>query len=200
MNGGATGQKSIFNGLKAVVERHSEKDIIVVHDGNRPMVSQEIITDNLAKQKQYSSAVATIPCVEVLFVSENKTDSDKSIPMETVQRTQTPQSYRLGDLWDAHLRANERGIKNTSASCSLMEALGKTDEVTTVKEMAELYARAGNVALVKTEAAAEDRGTFNPMDNSSLNSDKIKAIGYRNIFSVEEGVFHTVSILKEILV
>lgn len=89
------------------------------------MVSQDVITDNLVKQKQYGSAVATIPCTEVVFVSENKLDSDRSIPRENLQRTQTPHSYKLGELWDAHMKAKELGITNTAASCSLMEELGK---------------------------------------------------------------------------
>ena len=122
--GGATGQDSIFNGLKAIRKAHEDDDIVIVHDGNRPMVSQDVITDNLVKQKKFGSAVAAIPCTEVVFVSENKLDSDKSIPRENLQRTQTPHSYTLGDLWEAHMKAKELGITNTAASCSLMEALG----------------------------------------------------------------------------
>lgn len=41
-----------------------------------------------------------------------------------MQRTQTPHSYFLGDIWNAHIQANVKGIKNMAASCSLMEALG----------------------------------------------------------------------------
>lgn len=89
------------------------------------MIDQDVITDNLVKQKQFGSAVATIPCTEVVFVSENQIDSDKSIPRENLQRTQTPHSYTLGDLWQAHMKAQEQGITNTAASCSLMETLGK---------------------------------------------------------------------------
>ena len=125
VTGGATGQESIFNGLKAVKADHLDKDIVVIHDGNRPMVSQDLITDNLVKQRQFGSAVTAIPCNEVVFVSENKIDSGKSIPRENLQRTQTPQSYYLGELWNAHMQAKERGINNMAASCSLMEALGK---------------------------------------------------------------------------
>ena len=123
--GGATGQESIYNGLKEIRKDHKDDDVVIVHDGNRPMVSQDVITDNLVKQKQFGSAVATIPCTEVVFVSKNKVDSNKSIPRENLQRTQTPHSYRLGDLWDAHMKAKEIGIMNTAASCSLMETLGK---------------------------------------------------------------------------
>lgn len=125
VTGGATGQESIYNGLKAVRADHPNNDVVIIHDGNRPMVDHNVITDNLVKQGIYGSAVATIPCTEVVFVSENKMDSNKSIPRENLQRTQTPHSYYLGELWDAHTQAASRGITNTAASCSLMEALGK---------------------------------------------------------------------------
>lgn len=126
VTGGASGQESIFNGLQAIRKDHLDDDVVIVHDGNRPMIEPDIITDNLVKQKIYGSAVAAIPCTEVVFVSENKIDSNKSIPRENLQRTQTPHSYFLGDLWNAHTEAKERGIRDTAASCSLMEALGKT--------------------------------------------------------------------------
>lgn len=125
VTGGATGQESIFNGLKAIHADHKDEDVVIVHDGNRPMIEPDIISENLATQRKYGSAVAAIPCTEVVFVSENKVDSDKSIPRENLQRTQTPHSYYLGDLWNAHIEAQKRGIQNTAASCSLMEALGK---------------------------------------------------------------------------
>ena len=124
--GGATGQESIFNGLSEVRKDHQDNDIIIVHDGNRPMVSQAIITDCLIKQQQYGSAVASIPCTEVVFVSEDSICSDVSIPRETLQRTQTPHAYTLGTLWAAHMEAREKGITNMAASCALMAALGKT--------------------------------------------------------------------------
>lgn len=125
VNGGATGQESIFNGLNELKNVHSDEDVVVIHDGNRPLVSQDIITDSLVKQRQLGSAVASIPCTEVVFVSENGMDSAKSIPRENLQRTQTPHSYFLGDLWEAHMLAKKNNIVNMAASCSLMEALGK---------------------------------------------------------------------------
>ena len=125
VTGGATGQESIFNMLKAIRPDHADEDVVIVHDGNRPMLLQDVLTDNLVKQRRYGSAVAAIPCTEVVFISENKIDSDKSIPRENLQRTQTPHSYRLGDLWGAHIIANQKGITNMAASCSLMEAIGE---------------------------------------------------------------------------
>ena len=125
VTGGQTGQESIFNGLSAIRKNHDDHDTVIIHDGNRPMVEDDVITDNLVKQKQFGSAVASIPCTEVVFVSENRMDADKSIPREKLQRTQTPHSYYLGELWNAHMKAQELKITNTAASCVLMEKLGK---------------------------------------------------------------------------
>lgn len=98
VTGGATGQASIFNGLKAIRDEHDDNNVVIVHDGNRPMVSAEVIMANLVAQKQYGSAMTTIPCTEVVFESEDGEASQHSIPRENLQRTQTPYSYYWGEL------------------------------------------------------------------------------------------------------
>ena len=72
------------------------------------------------------------------------------------------------------------------------------DMVTTIRKMAEIYAEAGNVELTIAEPTEAELKAFNPMNNSSLNNSKIKGLGYRDTFSVEEGLGHTVEILKEL--
>ncbi len=126
VDGGNTGQESIYNGLQEISKNHDVDDVIVVHDGNRPMVSQELITDSFVKFNQYGSAVAAIPCTEVVFLSQDGMNSNKSIPRSQLWRTQTPHTYKLGELLDAHNKAIEMGIKDMPASCSLMEMCGKT--------------------------------------------------------------------------
>lgn len=125
--GGETGQESIHNGLLALAEEISEDDIVMVHDGNRCLVSSEIISNSLAVFEQRGSAVAAIPCVEAVFRSDNEgISSTVSIPREQLVRTQTPHTYTLGKLLWAHQEAEKRGIKSTAASCTLMQALGET--------------------------------------------------------------------------
>lgn len=72
------------------------------------------------------------------------------------------------------------------------------DEVTSIREMARILAEAGNVSLRINEPTAEELKQFNPMDNSSLNNNKIKMIGYRDSFSAREGFTHTVNILADL--
>lgn len=73
------------------------------------------------------------------------------------------------------------------------------DEVCTIKKMAEVYAKAGNVDLCILKPEDNMKIVFNPMNNSSLDNKKIKKLGYQDSFSLEEGLVHTVKILKEII-
>ncbi|NLZ45913.1 MAG: 2-C-methyl-D-erythritol 4-phosphate cytidylyltransferase [Clostridiales bacterium] len=123
--GGETGQESIKNGLKALKSEISEEDIVMVHDGNRPLITTEMISDSLATYSKYGNAVAVIPCTEVVFESDDGISSCTSTEREKLFRTQTPHTYSLGDLLNAHKEAEKLGIKNTAASCMLMKELGK---------------------------------------------------------------------------
>lgn len=124
--GGNTGQESIHNGLVTLANAGIGEEIVVmIHDGNRPLVTSEIISDSLVTFKKYGSAVAVIPCTEVVFESEDGFSSCVSTEREKLFRTQTPHTYRLNDLLEAHKEAAEKGITGTAASCMLMKELGK---------------------------------------------------------------------------
>ncbi len=127
VTGGETGQDSIYNGLAYLENEfnNTENIVVTVHDGNRPFVSSEIISSNLATFEKYGSAVTAIPCQEVVFESEDGISSHISTEREKLFRTQTPHTYKLDDLLAAHREAKEKGITGTAASCMLMEKLGK---------------------------------------------------------------------------
>lgn len=123
--GGESGQESIRKGLDVLKQELTDEDVVLVHDGNRPLVSSQIISDSLATFSKYGSAVAAIPCTEVVFESDDGLTSMVSTERERLLRTQTPHTYRLGDLYGAHLEAQSRGLNNTAASCMLMKELGR---------------------------------------------------------------------------
>jgi len=123
--GGATGQESIRNGIYAIEEKFGEEDIVLVHDAIRPMVTAEVISDNIARCRQYGSAIAVIPCAEAMLETDDKICSESSYDREKLMRTQTPQAFPLGKLIWAHREAQKRGITNSVASCTLMIELGE---------------------------------------------------------------------------
>ena len=124
--GGETGQESIRKGIEELARYCGKEDVIMVHDGNRPFVSEEIISDSLATYKKYGNAVAAMPCVEAIFRSMDGRASNDSIPREQLFRTQTPHTYELGKLLWAHKEAEKRKIRDTAATCVLMQMLGET--------------------------------------------------------------------------
>lgn len=123
--GGATGQESILNGLKCLEKECNDDDIVLIHDGNRALVSSDIISDSIAKCKIHGGAVAVIPCTEAVFRSEDQMSSKNSIPRENLFRTQTPHTYPLSKLLWAHEQAKEKNITNSVATCTLMVDLGE---------------------------------------------------------------------------
>lgn len=125
--GGENGQASIKNGILAIKEKfNDDDDIVLVHDGIRPMVSGEVISDNIVKCKKYGSAIAVIPCAEAMLETGDRKKSDSLYDRDKLMRTQTPQAFPLGKLVWAHEQAIKEGITNSVATCTLMIELGET--------------------------------------------------------------------------
>lgn len=123
--GGNSNQESIYNGLIGLKKAGcSDNDIILVQDGVRPLVSERIISENIATCKKYGYAVTGLTCKEAIMEQVGDTVCGIDIPRERLVRTQTPHTYRLGTLLKGHKEAVEKGIENTVASCTLFSALG----------------------------------------------------------------------------
>ena len=123
--GGETNQDSIYNGIIGLKSAGcSDDDIILVQDGVRPLVSKEIITNNIATCRMYGYAVTGLTCKEAIMEQRDETVHEISIPRERLVRTQTPHTYKLANLIEAHKIAKTKGISGTVASCTLMSAIG----------------------------------------------------------------------------
>lgn len=75
--------------------------------------------------------------------------------------------------------------------------ISNPDSIISIKEMALILAKSGNVELIHEVASEEERKGFNPMSNSSLDSISLQKMGWKGCFTAEKGLSHTVSILKE---
>lgn len=127
VNGGESGQESIYNGLNAIKTSYPDEEVtVLIHDGNRPLVSNEIIDDALKTYEKYGNAVAAIPVVEVVFVVDETQDicSTESLNRDLLKRTQTPHVYNLNSILSLHNKALENGITDVAASCQLMQLFG----------------------------------------------------------------------------
>lgn len=123
--GGKNGQDSIRNGIMELEKHYDPEDIVLIHDAIRPMVSAEIISDNIRVAREKGNAVTVIPCAEAMLQTDDGTVSVGSYPRDRLKRTQTPQAFHIGFICDLHRRALEAGITNSVASCTLMIEMGE---------------------------------------------------------------------------
>ena len=126
--GGGNGQESIHNGVYGLKEAGMDgEDLVLIHDAVRPLLSQEIISSNIAVCKAYGYAVTGIACREAVLESADGFSSTTSIPRDRLIRTQTPQTFRLKNIIALHEHAKENGISNSVASCTLIAELQEAE-------------------------------------------------------------------------
>lgn len=127
VKGGKTGQESIRNGVYNLEGKCNEDDIIIVHDGIRPIVDDFVLSDVIVKCKKYGNAVTSLPYNEQIFVADDEISTTKYIPRETLRRVSTPQAYRFGKIdWAYHKAFEEEiGIYGSSYTNTMMVELGE---------------------------------------------------------------------------
>ncbi len=125
--GGSTGQESIRNGVYNLEGKVSDDDIIIIHDGIRPLVDEAVLTDVILKAQEYGNAVTSLPYNEQIFVKDDEISTTKYIPRETLRRVSTPQAYTYGKLNWAYHEAYKReiGIYGSSYTNTMMVELGE---------------------------------------------------------------------------
>ncbi len=125
ISGGENGQSSIRNGVFEAEQRYDQKDIILIHDAIRPMVSPEIISDCIIQCQKHGSAISVLPCNTAVLHYDEDNASSRVVPRNELALTQTPQAFPLGKIADIHRKALEKGITNSVASCTLMVEMGE---------------------------------------------------------------------------
>lgn len=101
-------------------------DIVLIHDGVRPLVSDDIISRNIETCIKFGYAVTGQFCKEVIMEYDDVEKHLKylSIPREKLVRTQTPHTYKLGIIIAAQDEAIKKGVLDTAASCQLVAQIG----------------------------------------------------------------------------
>lgn len=155
VSGGKNGQDSIRNGLYDIASRHNgSDDIVLVHDAIRPMVSNDIISDNIRVCRQYGNAITVVPCTAAMLKTFDSLSTEEQVPRDNLKITQTPQAYFLQDIIAAHKEALKKGITNSVASCTMYIELGR-----------KLYMSAGSEKNLKL-TTAEDIEIFKALLNA----------------------------------
>ena len=128
--GGGSAQESIRNGVFALEGKLANDDIVVIHDGIRPLVDATVLTDVVEKAQKYGNGVTSLPYNEQIFIvnPDDESTTRQYIPRETLRRVSTPQAYRFGRLDEAYHEAFEKGIGiyGSAYTNTMMVELGET--------------------------------------------------------------------------
>ena len=126
--GGSTVHESFYNGLKRMKEYCKDDDIIVLHDGIRPMIDEDVLSDVIVTCRKYGNGVSSLPYNEQIFRKKDDISTNEYINRDTLRRVQTPQTYYFGKLFSSYERAFREniGISGSSYTNTMMVDLGET--------------------------------------------------------------------------
>jgi len=118
--GGKRRQDSVRSGIDALPK---DADIVAIHDGVRPLVTQTMIEDSIHAAARYGAVVFAIPLKDTIKMSNPDGTVLKTLDRESLWQIQTPQTFQVSVIREAHYRATADGFVGTD-DASLVERLG----------------------------------------------------------------------------
>lgn len=118
--GGKRRQESVKNGIDALPK---DTDVVAIHDGVRPLVTRTMIEDSIHSAIQYGAVVLAVPVKETIKMSNPDGTVLRTLDRELLWQIQTPQTFQVSVIREAHARAAEDGFVGTD-DASLVERLG----------------------------------------------------------------------------
>jgi len=128
VKGGAQRQNSVYN---ALISLEGKTEMVMIHDGARPLCCPEMIESVYLKAKEGGAAILAVPSKSTLKSVVPKDDAQvvkQTIPRETIWEAQTPQVFSYSILKAAHDRAIKDSYLGTDDS-SLVERLGHVVQI-----------------------------------------------------------------------
>lgn len=124
--GGETGQDSIFNGINAAHELYHDDDVnVLIHDGVRPLITEQTITECINTCAEKGNCITCIPATETFVVKQE--DGSLKIPTRANSLiARAPQCFRLKDIYEAHIKAQNENRHDFIDSCTMMSYYGHT--------------------------------------------------------------------------
>ncbi len=124
--GGKTGQESICHGLERITMESSDDDIVLIHDGVRPLIDAGLISDNIEGTLQYGNTVSAIRAYETCCIADSEGCITEVLDRSKCVTVRAPQTFYVKDIWAAHCKAREEGFVDAVDSASLVARYGGT--------------------------------------------------------------------------
>ncbi|RII29733.1 MAG: 2-C-methyl-D-erythritol 4-phosphate cytidylyltransferase [Geobacter sp.] len=120
--GGKERQNSVMNGLDEIRKLASPDDVVLIHDGVRPFVSQEMLHESIAVARACAGALVAVPVKDTIKTVQAGVVVDTP-SRDDLWQAQTPQTFRFGIIHEAHRAAEREGFMGTDDT-SLVERGG----------------------------------------------------------------------------
>ncbi|MBE5963200.1 MAG: 2-C-methyl-D-erythritol 4-phosphate cytidylyltransferase [Lachnospiraceae bacterium] len=124
VEGGSTGQQSIYNALEKIEQEYPEESIVLIHDGVRPLINDRIISENIECVKKSGAAITVAPSVETVITIKQDGDLDRISDRSACMMAKAPQSFYVKDIISAHKRALQENKNDFIDSASIMSHYG----------------------------------------------------------------------------
>lgn len=123
---GENGHASARNGIAFLAEAVTSHpdSIVLVHDAVRPLITQDIISRNIAVCLTHGNAITAMPSHEAYLVTQDGNTSESFMPRESLMRAQTPHTFPLSTLCRMMDLAQEKGIETPQSIFTLAAQLG----------------------------------------------------------------------------
>ncbi|EOL49390.1 IspD/TarI family cytidylyltransferase [Enterococcus caccae] len=126
ISGGKTAQESQYRGLLEIKQRIvGLKDcIVLIHDGVRPLINDEVINDNINSVKKYGATITVSPAIETVVYIDDKGKVSEVLERSNCRMAKAPQSFWFEEIMSSHKRAIEDNNHKFIDSASLMQYYG----------------------------------------------------------------------------
>ncbi len=125
--GGKERQDSVHNGIRAITW---ECEYILIHDGARPLITEEVIRRTLLAAKNSGAAICAVPVKDTIKQADSDGNVLATIPRESLWAVQTPQVFRADLIRRAYENAYVHNHYGTD-DASLVEYLGEKIKIVT---------------------------------------------------------------------
>jgi 2-C-methyl-D-erythritol 4-phosphate cytidylyltransferase len=128
VDGGNSSQESIYAGLNNLEDKCSDNDIVVIHDGIRPMVEEKIIDSCIEVCLEHGNGITALPVYEQVFKAYDEQATKEYIPRDSLRILQTPQAYVYKEIKAAYDEAFTTGVgtQPSAYANTMMTELGRT--------------------------------------------------------------------------
>ena len=117
--GGASRQESVYNGIKYLEKFTKDDDIVVLHDANRPLISDAVLDESIKVATEHGNALSVLPCNDAMFVSYDEYIAEEHVDKKILFQGQTPETFKFSVINDAC----ERNIKGDGVDLSISALL-----------------------------------------------------------------------------